>query len=68
MIGIKYSFADNNTTLGYLAVADNFSVLHGYDKLFLGLLLMQAVMALFQDAPVFSPEPFVNMYRSLYYG
>ncbi|MBS0849253.1 dihydrodipicolinate synthase family protein [Citrobacter sp. JGM124] len=63
VIGIKYSFADNNTTLGYLAVTDNFSVLHGYDKFFLGYLDAGCDGTVSGCACVF-PEPFVNMYRA----
>lgn len=63
VIGIKYSFADNNTTLSYLTVAENFSVLHGYDKLFLGYLDAGCDGTVSGCACVF-PEPFVNMYRA----
>lgn len=67
VIGIKYSFADNNTTLNYLAVADDFSVLHGYDKLFLGLLDAGCDGTVSGCACVF-PEPFVNMYKAYIAG
>lgn len=67
VIGIKYSFADNNTTLSYLAVAEGFSVLHGYDKLFLGLLDAGCDGTVSGCACVF-PEPFVNMYKAYIAG
>ncbi|WP_337236768.1 dihydrodipicolinate synthase family protein [Proteus faecis] len=67
VIGIKYSFADNNTTLSYLAVAEGFSVLHGYDKLFLGLLDAGCDGTVSGCACVF-PEPFVNMYKAYITG
>ncbi|MCO8050637.1 MULTISPECIES: dihydrodipicolinate synthase family protein [Proteus] len=67
VIGIKYSFADNNTTLSYLAIADGFSVLHGYDKLFLGLLDAGCDGTVSGCACVF-PEPFVNMYKAYIAG
>lgn len=67
VIGIKYSFADNNTTLSYLAVSAGFSVLHGYDKLFLGLLDAGCDGTVSGCACVF-PEPFVNMYKAYIAG
>lgn len=63
VIGIKYSFADNNTTLSYVAVADNFSVLHGYDKMFMGLMDAGCDGTVSGCACVF-PEPFVKMYSA----
>ena len=63
VIGIKYSFADNNTTLSYVAVTEDFSVLHGYDKLFLGFLDAGCDGTVSGCACVF-PEPFVNMYSA----
>lgn len=62
VIGIKYSFADLNTTLSYLDVKEDFSVLHGYDKLFHGFLQSGCDGAVSGCACVF-PEPFVNMYN-----
>ena len=63
IIGIKYSFADLNTTLSYLTIKENFSVLHGYDKLFHGLLQSGCDGTVSGCACVF-PEPFVNMYEA----
>lgn len=67
IIGIKYSFADLNTTLEYLSVDENFSVLHGYDKLFNGLLQAGCDGTVSGCACVF-PEPFVNTYKAFIEG
>lgn len=40
VVGIKYSFADMVRTIQYLNVKENFSVLHGCDKLLVSLLDM----------------------------
>ncbi|WED24034.1 dihydrodipicolinate synthase family protein [Vibrio sp. JC009] len=67
VIGIKYSFADLNTTLSYMSVAEDFSVLHGYDKLFNGLLQSGCDGTVSGCACVF-PEPFVNTYKAFKEG
>lgn len=62
VIGIKYSFSDINRTVDYLKIED-FSVLHGNDRIFLGLLVMGCDGTVSGVAGVF-PEPFVAMYKA----
>lgn len=67
VIGIKYSFADLNTTLSYISIKENFSVLHGYDKMFHGLLQAGCDGTVSGCACIF-PEPFVKMYKAYISG
>lgn len=64
VVGIKYSFPDFLRTLEYLNVNDgNFSVLHGADKWFYGLLTMGCSGTVSGVACVY-PEPFVAIYKA----
>lgn len=63
VVGIKYSFADSNTTLSYLQVKEDFSVLHGYDKMFHGMLTAGCDGTVSGCACIF-PEPFVEVYKA----
>lgn len=62
VVGIKYSYADINRTVDYLNI-ENFSVLHGCDRVFLSLLVMGCDGTVSGVAGVF-PEPFVALYKA----
>lgn len=62
VIGIKYSFSDINRTVDYLKI-DDFSVLHGNDRILLGLLVLGCDGTVSGVAGVF-PEPFVALYKA----
>ena len=62
IIGIKYSYADINRTVDYLKIK-NFSVLHGCDRIFMGLLTLGCDGTVSGIAGVF-PEPFVAAYKA----
>lgn len=62
VIGIKYSFADINRTVDYVNI-DNFSVLHGADRLLLSLLVLGCDGTVSGVAGVF-PEPYVEVYKA----
>ncbi|MCI9478503.1 MAG: dihydrodipicolinate synthase family protein [Lachnospiraceae bacterium] len=61
--GIKYSYLDLNRTLEYLQVGEDFSVLHGCDKVFASLLVLGCGGTVSGVAGVF-PEPFTEVYRA----
>lgn len=65
--GVKYSFADMARTVEYLNVAEDFSVLHGADKLFASLLTLGCDGTVSGCSCVF-PEPYVNVYRAFQAG
>ena len=64
VIGIKYSYGDMERTVEYLQVHGGaFSVLHGMDKIFSGLLAMGCDGTVSGCAGIF-PEPYVNIYQA----
>lgn len=63
VIGIKYSFADINRTIDYVNVKEGFSVLHGCDRAFVGMLTLGCDGTVSGVAGVF-PEPFTAVYKA----
>lgn len=61
--GIKYSFADINRTIDYINVKEGFSVLHGCDRAFVGMLALGCDGTVSGVAGVF-PEPFTAVYKA----
>lgn len=67
VVGIKYSWADINRTVDYLAVGEGFSVMHGCDRAFTGFLGLGCDGTVSGCAGVF-PEPFVAVYKAVREG
>lgn len=64
VVGIKYSFADINRTIDYIGINDGtFSVLHGCDRAFVGMLSLGCKGTVSGIAGIF-PEPFVAVYKA----
>ena len=63
IVGMKYSFTDFNRTTEYLDIAEEFSVLHGCDRLFSSLLILGCDGTVSGISGVV-PEPFVEVYRA----
>ncbi len=66
-VGIKYSFADMVRTQEYLAVAPDFEVMHGADRLMLPMLAMGCKGTVSGVSSVY-PEPFVKVYEAFLAG
>lgn len=67
IVGMKYSFTDMSRTVEYLEIADDFSVLHGCDRLFSSMLILGCDGTVSGISGVV-PEPFVNVYRAYQQG
>ena len=64
VVGIKYSYGDMARMVEYLKIRDwRFSVLHGMDKIFSGLLVLGCDGTVSGCAGVF-PEPYVKVYEA----
>ena len=67
IVGMKYSFLDMDRTVAYLAVAPEFSVLHGCDRLMTSMLIMGCDGTVSGVSGVV-PEPFVKAYNAYVAG
>lgn len=67
VVGIKYSFADMNRTLEYLAIGEDFSVLHGMDKIVVSLMDMGCDGTVSGCACIV-PEPYVAAVKAFRAG
>lgn len=63
IVGIKYSFTDMQRTTEYLDLAEDFSVLHGCDRLFSSMLILGCDGTVSGISGIV-PEPFVNVYQA----
>lgn len=63
VVGIKFSLADMDTTLDYINISADFSVVHGYDKMALGL-LTAGCDGIVSGCACSIPEPLVNVYNA----
>ncbi|GAL27872.1 dihydrodipicolinate synthase family [Vibrio variabilis] len=67
VVGIKFSLADMNRTLDYINVSPDFSVVHGFDKMALGL-LTAGCDGIVSGCACAIPEPLVQIYKAYQQG